>query len=125
LTKAQPVGEAPVEAPNPPAAPARAPGGTGEEGAIAGTWTASPDERSTITLTPSDKGTFAWKVGAKGQSHQLAGESAYGNGIPTLSQGDGGPPVVGRVMRQDEDHFVFQALGGGPGDPGLTFRRSS
>jgi hypothetical protein len=33
--------------------------------------------------------------------------------------------MVGEVKWQDDGRFVFQALGGGASDPGLTFSRSS
>ena len=31
--------------------------------------------------------------------------------------------MVGKVAWQDESHFKFQAMGGGPNDPGLPFAR--
>ena len=31
--------------------------------------------------------------------------------------------MVGKVALQDEGHFKFQAMGGGPGDPGLIFSK--
>jgi hypothetical protein len=65
------------------------------------------------------------RVTTQGQSHPLSGQSTYGSGLLTLVQAEGGPPMVGRVTWRDADHFVFQALGGGPGDPGLSFSRSS
>ena len=43
----------------------------------------------------------------------------------TLIPGEGNSPMVGEVKWQDDGHFVFQALGGGAGDPGLVFGASS
>ena len=68
---------------------------------------------------------YTWQVTSKGQSHQLSGQLTSGNGLLTLVQAQGGPPLVGQVTWQDANTFTFHALGGGAGDPGLTFRRVS
>ncbi len=109
----------------PAAAPISNPTGPAQEGQLAGTWTASPGAGSTITLNIAADNTFTWTVNAGGKSHEIAGQSTYGSGVLTLVQGESGPPMVGEVTWQDPDHFVFQALGGGPADKGLTFGRSS
>lgn len=95
------------------------------DGTIAGTWTARPDKDTSITLTVTPDDTFTWKVTSKGQSHVLKGTASYGNGLFTLEQATGGSPMVGRVKWKDANQFTFQALGGGQGDPGLSFNRSS
>lgn len=125
IAKAQPQGAAPGATPQPDVAPAQAPVEPAKGGTLAGTWTASPDKGSTIALSFAAQGDFTWKVTTQGQAHSLAGQSTYGSGVLTLVQAEGGPPMVGRVTWQDADHFVFQALGGGTGDPGLSFSRSS
>ena len=40
----------------------------------------------------------------------------------TLTQSENNA-MVGKVVWQDEGHFKFQAMGGGPNDPGLSFTR--
>ena len=55
----------------------------------------------------------------------LSGQSTYGAGVLTLVPAEGNAPMVGEVKWQDDGRFVFQALGGGASDPGLTFSRSS
>jgi hypothetical protein len=94
------------------------------QGSLEGTWTASPETDTTITLKVTGDN-YTWQVTAKGQSHQLSGQITSGNGLLTLVQGQGGPPLVGQVAWKDANTFTFHALGGGAGDPGLTFRRTS
>jgi tetratricopeptide (TPR) repeat protein len=125
MTKPQADGAAADATPEPTAAPPQTPAEPVKGGTLEGTWSASPDKDSAIALSIAAGGDFTWKVTTKGQSHPLSGQSTYGSGVLTLVQAEGGPPMVGRVTWQDADHFVFQALGGGPGDPGLSFRRSS
>ncbi|HEU5117333.1 MAG TPA: hypothetical protein VFT74_11775, partial [Isosphaeraceae bacterium] len=95
------------------------------EGKIAGQWVAKPAPDVTITLATQDDGAFSWTVNAKGQSHTLKGQSSYVDGVLTLVQGDQSAPLVGRLTWSDADDFVFQALGGGSADPGLSFHRGS
>jgi tetratricopeptide (TPR) repeat protein len=96
------------------------------EGKLEGAWTASPGAGSTITLRVAPDGKFTWNFTANGQTHQLAGQFTYEKGVLSLVPADDkAPPMVGQVTWQDPDHLVFQALGGGPGDKGLTFARTS
>ena len=88
---------------------------------IAGTWTASPTADETITLKIDPEAAFTWTVTQGGQPRTFQGTSTFGNNLLTLAP-PSGPPMVGRVAWQDASRFIFQA-GGGPGDPGLTFRR--
>ena len=104
-------------APAPPAEPA--PGGQ-----LAGAWVASPGAGTTVALRVAANGKFTWTVETKGQTHQLSGQSTSGDGVLTLVQDEGGAPMVGHVTWKGADEFVFQALGGGSGDPGLDFRRA-
>ena len=116
LTKGQPGGA------GTPPAPAQVQ--TVPSGKIAGTWTASPAQGSTITLKVASDGKFTWTILTKGQPHVLSGQSTLGNDDLTLVQDEGGPPMVGHLTWKDANDFAFVALGGGPGDPGLAFRRS-
>ena len=93
-------------------------------GILEGTWTAAPSKDTTITLAVTSDGKFTWTVTPKGQqAKQLEGHSTYSSNVLTLVQGQGGPPMVGEVTKTDNDHFTFQAAGGGTADPGLAFSR--
>jgi hypothetical protein len=89
---------------------------------LAGTWTATPAQGVSITLNVQDDGRFTWKVTEKGKPHELTGKASYDNNRLKL-EGDGSPPLVAKVTWSDENHFTFQAQGGGPQDPGLTFSK--
>src|SRR5262249_30415707 len=97
---------------------------TGKEGTLAGTWTAQPSPDTTITVTFKDPGQFVWKVTQQGKDRQFEGNSNYANGILTLVR-DENNTMVGDINWQDDAHFQFRILGGGPSDPGLTFTKSS
>jgi hypothetical protein len=105
-------------------APNARPAGPVKDGRLEGTWTAQPDQDTTIALSFPDPGRFTWKVTHQGQVHQLQGKLTYGNGILTLAQ-DQGPAMVGNLTWRDETHFTFKVPGAGPDDPGLTFAKSS
>jgi tetratricopeptide (TPR) repeat protein len=110
-----------ASAPNEVAAPAS---GTPEAKifSIVGTWTASPAPNQEITLSVTPDHMFTWSVSQAGKVHELRGQSNYGNGLLTLAPGQG-EPLAGRVVWQDDSHFTFQAGGGGPADPGLSFHK--
>jgi tetratricopeptide (TPR) repeat protein len=93
------------------------------EGRMEGTWTAHPDQDTTISLTFVDHGRFSWKVAHKGQDREMKGKMTFGNGILTLAQDQGGP-MVGNVTWTDETHFLFKVPGSGPDDPGLSFAKA-
>jgi len=101
-----------------------APADAGPEHSLVGTWKASPDPSTSIELTIQADGGFAWNVTQNGRTQPITGASTYGEGVLTLARaGVEDDAMVGRVVWKDESHFVFQALGGGAGDPGLTFSK--
>ena len=102
----------------------RQPGALANQGSLEGSWTASPEPDTTITLKMTGN-TYTWQVTSKGQSHQLSGQSNFWKRTLDLGAGPGRSPLVGQVTWQDANTFAFHALGGGAGDPGLTFRRVS
>jgi tetratricopeptide (TPR) repeat protein len=121
-----------ASSPPPAGSTVPAPGGTAipspaAERNLAGTWTAEPGSGTSIALSFPDARRFVWKVTRQGKSEEFQGDRTYGNGILTLAQGGqaNGPPMVGRVSWQDDTHFTFKLMGGPPGDPGLTFSKSS
>jgi tetratricopeptide (TPR) repeat protein len=119
-----------LAAQNPTAPPSTGPLGVpvstpaGREGRLEGTWTAQPSNDTTITLTLGEQGHFIWKVTQNGHDRQIEGNSSFANGILTLAQ-DQNNALVGDINWQDDSHFQFKAVGGGPSDPGLSFTKSS
>jgi tetratricopeptide (TPR) repeat protein len=111
---AQAPGAAPVPSQQPPAG-----------AKIEGTWVAQPASGTTITLSATTDGKFSWKVTSKGRTNEIKGTSSFENGVLSLAPGEDRPPMVGNVKWQDANQFTFQAMGGGPADPGLTFKRSA
>jgi tetratricopeptide (TPR) repeat protein len=128
-----PTGGAPAPAPNaaPPGAPAQGNGGVlapapAREGNLTGTWTAHPSAETSITLGLTDAGHFSWKVTHQGKTQEFQGDRIYGNGLLTLAQTgqEGQPPMVGRVIWTDDDHFTFKVMAGPADDAGLAFSRT-
>jgi hypothetical protein len=99
------------------------PAPAGKEGRFEGTWSARPEQDTTITLSFLDQGRFTWKVVQKGQNRQLQGRVTSGNGLLTLAQ-DQGPPLVGNVTWSDETHFAFKVPGAAADEAGLSFSKS-
>jgi tetratricopeptide (TPR) repeat protein len=102
--------------PGNPAAPAT----TGPTFDLTGTWKASPNSKTTITLTRNADGTFTWDVATNGQSKPIRGTSQYQDGVLALSQ-ENGPPLAGKVTWEGPNKFNFRLVGNGPEDPGLNF----
>jgi hypothetical protein len=111
--KAQP----PTESEPPAAAASSAP-----QGNLVGAWRASPPAGVSIVLTVADDGGFQWDLTQQGKTQPINGKYTYGSGILTLAQTDDNV-MVGRVVWKDDAHFTFQAMGGGPNDPGLEFSK--
>jgi len=110
----------PPDSPTPAQTPEAAPAASG--GNLAGTWKASPAPGTTIELTAGGDGKFKWNVISQGKAQPVEGTYTYENGILTLARNEN-DAMVGKVVWQDEGHFKFQAMGGGPNDPGLSFAR--
>jgi len=116
-------GQTPAPAPPPVQAADTAP--AGKEGKMEGAWTAQPSNEMKITVSFQGEGRFTWNVDRQGKAQQFAGKSSYENGILTLVQDQNNNTMVGNVRWTDETHFNFKVMGGGPGDPGLSFTKSS
>jgi tetratricopeptide (TPR) repeat protein len=94
-----------------------------KQGKLDGTWTAQANGSTNITVTYENGNHFSWKVNQQGQDHTISGNFSYVNGIVTMVQ-DQASTMVGDVSWQDDTHFTFKVLGGGPEDPGLSFTQS-
>jgi Tfp pilus assembly protein PilF len=90
---------------------------------IAGTWSASPDSASTITLEIKADGNFVWRLTQKDQPRSLSGTSTIGGtGMLTLASTDAGV-MVGQVTWKDAEHFNFRLVGARADDAGIEFSR--
>ena len=121
-TSASPPAEGGTPAPPPAQAEAAPTPPPAKEGNLVGTWKASPAPGTAIELTAGADGNFKWNVNENGKSRPIEGKYTYGSGILAMSQSENNA-LVGKVAWQDENHFTFQALGGGPNDPGLAFSK--
>ena len=105
-----------------PAVPATTP--TVSTETLVGIWIAKPGQNTTITLTVGADNKFSWVVGEQSGKRTLAGTSTLGNDTLTLTP-DSGDALVGKVAWNDANRFNFQAGGGGPNDPGLSFSKAA
>ncbi len=96
----------------------------GKLGKLEGTWTAHPRKGTTITLTFHRRGHLIWEVNRRGQVRQYEGDCASDEGTLTLRQ-DQGNSMVGDIIWRGEGQFTFKVLESQPGDPGLSFAKSS
>jgi hypothetical protein len=92
-------------------------------GDLTGVWKATPNPKTTITLTRNADGTFTWDVNTNGQSKPIKGKSQYEDGVLGLTQ-ENGPPLAGKVTWDGPNKFNFRLVGNGSEDPGLNFTRS-
>jgi hypothetical protein len=91
-------------------------------GNLVGTWKASPNASTTITLTYNADSTFTWDLAANGKSKPIKGKAESEDGVLALNQ-ENGPPLAGKVTWDGPDKFNFRLVGNGPEDPGLSFAR--
>ena len=66
---------------------------------------------------------FTWTVSRAGKDQSFTGKISYENGILTLVQDQNTNTMVGNVNWSDPSRFTFKVIGGGPGDPGLSFAK--
>jgi hypothetical protein len=111
----------PAENPLANAAPAT-PASAAPAGNLVGTWKASPNANTTITLTYNADGTYTWDVTTNGKSKPIKGKAEYADGVLALTQ-ENGPPLAGKVTWDGPNKFNFRLVGNGSEDPGLTFTR--
>jgi hypothetical protein len=91
---------------------------------LAGTWTAKPDDKVTITLTLSTDGTFSWAVAQGGQTQTIQGQAGFQDEVLALGQ-EQGPPLVGKVTWDaTKSSFTFRPPGAPESVQGLTFQRA-
>jgi hypothetical protein len=93
------------------------------EAPLEGTLRATGAGKSRVELTLKPDGSFTLVHHEPRDAPELlATVHRAGNGLRTLTREDG-QAIVGRLAGERDDRFNFQLTGGGPGDPGPTFRR--
>ena len=90
--------------------------------ALAGRWTATRPDGSTVTLNLGNDSKYDWNYTANGQAHNFAGTFSVADNLLILKQGDT-PAMVGQVTLINNRQFNFKMPGDNPNDPGLTFTR--
>jgi hypothetical protein len=97
----------------------------GTQRKLEGNWLARPSNDLMIGVAFEAGGRFTWKVYRQGADRQFQGISTTDNGNLTLAEDRTNRTILGSLRWTDETHFVFKLLGAGPGDPGLSFTRTS
>src|SRR5262249_17638694 len=107
---------------NPGVSSAGSSSATVAQGNLIGVWKASPAQGTTIELSLGGDNKFNWNVQSQGKVQPITGTYTVENDVLSLTQSENNA-MVGKVAWKDDSHFNFQAMGGGPNDPGLTFSR--
>jgi tetratricopeptide (TPR) repeat protein len=103
-----------------PASPTETSGPPINAASLYGTWTARPENGSTIQLTLTPDGRFNWRFTQGDRSHDFGGTATVANNLLVLQQANG-ESMVGRIVPTSGRGFHFYLVGGPPNDPGLTF----
>ena len=105
-----------------PVAPAAPPAAPVIAADLAGRWTATRPDGSTIVLNLGNDSKYDWNYTNNGQAHNFAGTFSLADNLLILKQGDT-PTMVGQVNMVNNRQFNFKMPGDNPNDPGLTFTR--
>ena len=103
-------------APGAAAAPAR----PVDASALAGVWTCTRGDGTTITLSLSQDAKYTWKFVRKDKPQQFSGAYDVADNLLILKDGNS-PAMVGQVTLLSDSRFNFKLAGDNPSDPGLTF----
>ena len=114
--------DAATPAPAPKPDPAPAPSKPVNAASVAGKWTASRPDGSSIALDLSKDAKFTWKFSKQKQAHDFDGTYSVADNLLILNQNDN-PAMVGQITQFDGRSFNFRLPGSPTGDPGLTFKR--
>ena len=92
---------------------------------LAGTWTAKPDAKVTITLTLGTDGAYTWSIVQGGQTQTITGKAGYKDDVLVLNQEEG-PPLAGKIkLDAATNSFTFKPPGAPESVDGLTFSKQS
>src|SRR5262249_15524717 len=116
--------ESQPDAVQPTATGAGTPSSQLQQSALVGTWTAQPDNKTSIKLMLQPDGKFTWDVAKSNGQNQLHGNYmvASGDQLP-LAQDQQGGTLAGSVAIVNNGRFTFRLTGAPASDPGLTFVR--
>jgi hypothetical protein len=87
---------------------------------LAGVWTSSRADGTTITLTLGPDARYTWNVAQKGKPQEFSGNYTLADNLLILKEGNS-PVMVGQVTTLSGSRFNFKLAGDNPSDPGLTF----
>ena len=105
-----------------PAAPSAAPIADKpvDASALAGVWTCTRTDGTTITLSLAQDAKYTWKFAQKDKPQEFNGAYVLTDNLLILKQGNS-PVMVGQVTMLPDNRFNFKMAGDNPSDPGLTF----
>ena len=89
---------------------------------LAGAWTASRDDGSSVTLRLTPDGQFRWRHTRAGKTEEFSGTFTLSDNLLILREGEQ-VALVGQVTPQADNRFLFRLAGNDASDPGLTFRK--
>ncbi len=91
---------------------------------LAGTFTAKPSDKDSISLKLTADGKFEWSVKSGSQAPRgFSGKFEYEDGVLALLSEQNGQRLVGRLTLLADNSFRFQVVDAPESDPGLVFTR--
>ncbi len=88
--------------------------------ALAGVWTSTRTDGTTITLSLGQDAKYTWKFARRDKPQEFSGAYEVMDSLLILKTGDS-PVMVGQVALLPNNRFNFKMVGDNPSDPGLTF----
>ena len=88
--------------------------------ALAGVWTCTRTDGTTITLSLAPDAKYTWKFARRDRPQEFSGGYAVAENLLILTQGNS-PAMIGQVTLLADNRFNFKLAGNNPNDPGLTF----
>jgi tetratricopeptide (TPR) repeat protein len=88
--------------------------------ALAGVWTCTRADGTTITLSLGQDARYTWKFAQKDRPQEFSGAYDVADNLLILKDGNK-PAMIGQVTLLSDNRFNFKLTGDNPNDPGLTF----
>jgi tetratricopeptide (TPR) repeat protein len=115
--------QATTQAPDPSTTPSPEVEPTIDPARITGSWKATADPKTTISLALQPDGKFTWDVLRDDKTHRIEGTYTLEGDQLSLAQAEAGA-MVGTVVLEPNGGFSFRALGAPVEDKGLAFQKS-